>query len=187
VVRLGETQSVPTENGESKQSRFQNPLLWGTVIAILALVAPISLTISFREYGTIYSFSGLIWYGTRFATGILRFENFFGYFLPILCFRLVSALQIANYYRGNSTRKRTALILLIGEGPLLLSNTVALLSSLVFPGLLIIPLPVQMIVGLLILWRLPLPEPTKPWKEQEESGSWWNKSKKKEIDESKPI
>jgi hypothetical protein len=108
-------------------------------------------------------------------------------FLPFLCFRLVSALQIANYYRGNSTRKRTALILLIGEGPLLLSNTVALLSSLVYPGWLLIPLPVQMIVGLLILWRFPVPEPTKPWKEQEESGSWWTKSKKDELDESKPI
>ncbi|MCJ7817289.1 MAG: hypothetical protein MUP60_00405, partial [Candidatus Thorarchaeota archaeon] len=166
---------------------FQNPLLWGTIMAILALVAPTSLVISFQEYATIYSFSALIWHGTRFSTGIFRLENFFGYFLPILCFRLVSALQISNYYRGNSTRKRTALILLIGEGPLLLSNTVALLSSLVFPGLLIIPLPVQMIVGLLILWRLPLPEPTKPWKEQEESSSWWTKSKKNVPDENKPF
>ncbi|TFH11649.1 MAG: hypothetical protein E4H14_00385 [Candidatus Thorarchaeota archaeon] len=183
---MSETQSKPAENEDSKQSRFQNPLLWGTMMAILALLAPVSLTISFREYETIYTFSALIWHGTRFSTGIFRMENFFGAFLPILCLRLASALQTANYYRGNTTRKRTALIILIGEGPYLLSNIVALFSFLQLPGLLIIPLPIQMIVGLLILWRLPLPEPTKPWKEKEESGSWWTKSKKKVLDESKP-
>ena len=183
VGRLRKDQRVQAENGELKQSRFQNPLLWGTLMAILALVAPISLTISFREYGTIYSFSGLIWHGTRFSTGIFRVENFFGYFLPILCLRLISALQIVSYYRGNTTRKRTVLILLIGAGPYLLGNIVALISSLQFPGLLIIPLPIQMIVGLMVLWRLPVPEPTKPWTEQEGSGSWWTESKKNEVDE----
>jgi len=184
---LGETQRVPAENGESKQSRFQNPVLWGTLMAILALVSPISLTISFRVYETIYTFSGLFWYGTRIMTGIFRPENFIGAFLPILCFRLIPALQIVNYYRGNSTRKRTALIILIGDGLYLPGNILALISFLLLPGGLLIPLPIQMIIGLLILWRLPVPEPTKPWKEQEESGTWWTKSKKKAVDESKPI
>lgn len=187
MVRVGETQGKPAENEDSKQSRFQNPLLWGSIMAILALVAPYSLTISFRVYETIYSFSALIWHDTRFSTGIFRLENFFGYFLPILCLRLVPAFQIVHYYSGNSTRKQTALIILIGDGILLPGNIVALFSSLLFPDWLPIPLPIQMIVGLLILWRLPVPEPTKPWKEKEESGSWWTKSKKKVQDESKPM
>lgn len=175
---LGVTRIESAENGESKQSRFQNPVLWGTLMAILALVAPVSLSISFREYETIYTFSGLFWHGTRISTGIFRLENFFGAFLPILCFRLVAALQIAKYYRGNSTRKRTALIILIGDGVYLPGNIVALITSFYFPGLLLIPLPIQMIVGLLILWRAPLPQPTKPWGEQEEPRHWWVESKK---------
>jgi hypothetical protein len=156
-------------------------------MAILALVAPFAMNISIHEYETIYSFSALIWHGIRFSTGMLRPENFFGAFLPILCLRLVPAFQIANYYRGNSTRKRTALIILIGDGIYLPGNIVALVSSLLLPGWLLIPLPIQMIVGLLLLWRSPLPEPTKPWKEQEESGSWWTKSKKNVLDENIPI
>jgi hypothetical protein len=187
VVRVSEPQRAPAENEDSKQRRFQNPLLWGTIMALLALLAPVSLTISFREYETIYTFSGLFWYGTRIMTGLFRAENFFGAFLPILCFRLASAFQIVRYYRENTTRKRTALIILIGAGPYLLSNIAALISYLQFPGQLLIPLPVQMIVGLMILWRFPVPEPTKPWKEQEESSSWWTKSKKDELDESKPM
>lgn len=180
---MSEAQSKPAENGDSKQSKWQNPLLWGTIMAILALVAPTSLTISFRAYETIYTFTALIWHDTRFSTGIFRLENFFGYFLPILCLRLVPAFQIANYYRGNSTRKQTALIILIGDGILLPGNIVALISSLAFFDWLPIPLPIQMIVGLMILWRLPLPKPSKPWKKKEESGSWWTESKKNEVDE----
>jgi hypothetical protein len=187
VVELGETQRESAENGESKQSRFQNPLLWGTIMAILAIVAPFSLTISFRVYETIYSFSALIWHDTRFSTGIFRSENFFGYFLPILCLRLVPAFQIANYYRGNSTRKQTALIILIGDGILLPGNIIALISSLLLPDWLPIPLPIQMIVGLLILWRAPLPEPTRPWVEQEEPKNWWIESKKNLEEEGESV
>ena len=175
MVKVSEVQSDSIENEESKHSRFRNALLLGTLMAILALLAPFTLTISDREYETIYSFSALIWHGTRISTGIFRWENFFGFFLPLLCLRLVSAIGIANYYRGNLTRKRAALIALIGDGVYLPGSVVALISSLQFPGFLLIPLPVQMIVGFFILWRLPIPAPTRPWAEQKESGSWWNK------------
>ena len=40
----------------------------------------------------------------------------------------------------------------------------------------VIPLPIQMIVGILILWRSPLPEPVTPWDDVVESKSWWEKS-----------
>ena len=183
VVNVSEVQSNPIENEESKHSRFRNPLLLGILMAILALLAPWTLTISDREYGTIYSFSALIWHGTRISTGIVRWENFFGFFLPLLCLRLVSALGIANYYRGNLTKKRAALITLIGDGINLPGSIVAFITSLQFPDYLVIPLPVQMIVGLFILWRLPIPEPTRPWAEQKESGSWWNKSNKNAASE----
>ena len=162
---MSEPQNNPTENGELKQSRFHNPLLLGTLMAILALLAPYSLTISFREYGTYISFAALIWSGNHFMTGIFRWENFFGYFIPFLCLRIVSAFGIANYYRGDSTRKRATLITLIGDGLLLPISVSGFITSLQLPDWLLIPLPVQMIVGLLILWRLPIPEPTKPWAE----------------------
>ncbi len=178
VVKVSEVQSNSIENGEFKHSRSRNPLLLGTLMAILAFLAPYTLIISNREYGTIYSFSALIWHGTRISTGMFRWENFWDFFLPFLCLRLVSALGIANYYRGNSTRKRATLITLIGDGIYLPGSIVALITSLQFPDYLVIPLPVQMIVGLFILWRLPIPEPTRPWAEQKESGSWWNRSSK---------
>jgi len=174
---LGETQREPAENGESKQVRSRKALLWGTIMAVLAVAAPWSLFINSHEYHTHYYFTALLWSGDLGYFRLFSLNHFFDTFLPILCLRLVPVLQMVNYYRGNSTRKRTALIILIGDGIFLPGNIVALITSFSFPGSLLIPLPIQMIVGLLILWRAPVPQPTKPWAEQEQSRDWWAASK----------
>jgi hypothetical protein len=52
--------------------------------------------------------------------------------------------------------------------------------------MLMLPLPFQLIFGLLVLWRYPIPEPTTPWKSEEEPKSWWEKpsdsQKEKPVD-----
>jgi hypothetical protein len=180
VVALGEIRREPAEDGESKQFGIRRELLWGTIMAILALAAPISLIISRIGYETNYYYIALLWDGALGSFRLFRINHFFDTVLPFLCLRLVPVLQMIRYYRGNSTRKLTALIILIGDGVYLPGNIVALINSLSlsFPDWFLIPLPIQMIVGLLILWRAPLPEPTKPWTEQKESRDWWAESKK---------
>jgi hypothetical protein len=153
---------------------------------VLALAAPWSLSISSHEFQTDYYFTALLWRGDLGYFRLFSLNHFFDMFLPFLCLRLVPALQMISYYRGNSTRRRTALIILIGDGIFLPGNLVALITSFSFPGWLVVPLPIQMIAGLLILWKTPIPEPTKPWREQKESTDWWIESKKN-LEESGPV
>jgi hypothetical protein len=187
VVVLGETQRESAENQELKQGGFRRALLWGAIMAVLAVASPWSLSISSHEYHTHYYFSALLWSGDLGSFELFSLNHFFDVFLPLLCLRLVPVLQMVNYYRGSSTRKRTALIILIGDGIFLPGNIVALITFLSLPGWLLIPLPIQMIVGLLILWRAPVPEPTKPWAEQEESRHWWTEHKKSSEEESESL
>jgi len=96
---------------------------------------------------------------------------------PFLLLRIVPVSQIYRYYNGKTTRKRALIASSIGDGVFLIMYSPYLIVSIMFGSFyyLIIPLPFQMIVGLVILWRRPLPIPTTPWEGVAESKSWWEK------------
>jgi hypothetical protein len=87
---------------------------------------------------------------------------------------MVPVSQIYRYYIGKTTRKRAIIASIVGDGIFLVTSIPYLLLSSIM-GLIMLPLPFQLIFGLLVLWRYPIPEQTTPWKSEEKPKSWWDK------------
>ena len=164
--------------GQKKKSR-----LIAVIILIIGLFAPIMMTMNFWGMGFQFDIQSIFWmYSTN-----PYFPGFLGFYLtpvyslvsifPFLLLRMVPVSQIYRYYNGNTTRKRAFIAAAIGDGVFLIMTVPSMILMAVISGFyFLIPLPFQMIAGILILWRSPLPGPKTPWSKEEEPKSWWEKS-----------
>lgn len=93
--------------------------------------------------------------------------------LPLTILNIVYIWKIIRYYKGNCTRYSA-----IWVGMLSITlPTVFALSLGMFSlggGLLFIgPIPIQFVVGLIFLYKIPGPELTSPWRGNLADNSWW--------------
>lgn len=186
------------EQGNEDESAIHNPKsrLKAAIMLILGLFAPIMIIMSFWGMFPAVNIQSMFW---MYSTSPYMF-SFFGFSLtpsyalfsmfPFLLMRMVPVLQIYRYYNGKTTRKRAAIASAIGDGIFLISVFPTLILSIIFGSFysFMLPLPIQMIVAILILWRSPLPTPTTPWESEEKPKSWWDKTsdsppKKKPTDD----
>ena len=153
------------------------------IILIIGLFAPIMITMNFWGMDPQVDIQSMFWMYTQNPD----ISSFLGFYLnhvyalvsmfPFLLLRMVPVSQIYRYYNGKTTKKRAFIAAVIGDGVFLIVTFPSMILMAVISGFyFMIPLPFQMIVGILILWRSPLPEPTTPWVSQEEPKSWWEKS-----------
>jgi hypothetical protein len=148
------------------------------VMILLGILAPVMMT-SFGYVGN-YNLTivSLFWYfevGT-FGSGWLFLPPFATIsMLPYLALRMVPAYMIYRYYQEKTTRRRAAVGIIVGDLLFLIETLPMMILTAMFAGsYLIFPLPAQMLVGFFILWRYPIPEPTRPWEGSEETKPWWD-------------
>ncbi len=101
---------------------------------------------------------------------------------PFLLFRAGFVYQISKYYRGKTTRGRTAIAAVLSEAPFFVLFFFWAISTALYSGFgLNSPLPIMMVVGLLILWRFPMPTVKVPWEGAEEPTPWWEEESKEDT------
>ena len=89
---------------------------------------------------------------------------------------MVPATMMYRYYNEKTTRKRAAIASFVGDGIFLVMYGPFVFMSFIFGyGYFMSPLPIQMMIALLILWRSPVPEATRPWDAAPQDRSWWEK------------
>ena len=149
---------------------------------LLGLFAPLMITIISSGWMTPQiSITSIFW--VYYSEPYYMSSYFYGFSLnppdavfsmfPFILLRMVPVSQKNRYYIGKTTRKRAIIASFDGDALFLISGIPYLLFS--FMGMVMSPLPFQLIFGLLVLWRYPLPEPTTPWKSEEKPKSRWDK------------
>ena len=163
--------------------------LYGTspgVIAVLmiitTLVAPCGIVPSemgpFGRYWYLYSLVWLYSSGSPFPPGFWFLNYNLLITLPLCMLQVVFAIWIVRYYQSKTT-KYTAMT--IGLLSILLPTILVLyFSSLV---VVIYPIPIQFIIGLIILWRIDGPEVISPWSGMRLDLSWWKWPNRKRGDD----
>ena len=176
------------EQGNSVESTNHDPKsrLKAMILLILGLFAPVIMMVNTWGMFPEVNIQSMFWMFNQSP----YMPSFFGFSLipfyamtsmfPFLLLRMATVSQIYRYYNGKTTRKRALIAACIGDGIFLIVALPSLIISFMFGNFnyFMIPLPFQMIVGLMILWRSPLPIPTTPWESVSEPKSWWEKEPK---------
>jgi hypothetical protein len=182
------------EQGTIDESASHNPKarLKSVILLVLGIFAPIMITIMTWGMFPEITIQSMFWMYNQSP----YMPSFYGFSLrplyaitsmfPFLLLRMVPVSMLYRYYNEKTTRKRALIASCVGDGAFLIVAIPSIISSLLFAGgYYMIPLPIQMIGAILILWRSPLPEPTAPWEGIVDSKSWWEKSP--DAEQQKPI
>jgi hypothetical protein len=155
------------------------------LIVILTIILAAFAPLAFSYYGSYYGFwdtslmiTAVLWtvswtqYGMNFQ---LVYPGSMMIIFPFFLLRLVLPYQINKYYQSRTTRSRTVIAAVIADIPFIILSIPVLIISLIGGGIFVIngPFPLMMIVGLLILWRKPMPKAQVPWDGVERTRSWW--------------
>jgi hypothetical protein len=130
--------------------------LGALLLAIIALLSPFTVFLTFREGDVSYTIYTLFWW-TRGSLSAMRewrlnaFMVMLGY-LPFVASRLVVPVQFDRYYDGKTSRWMVLLAGLIGELPALLlifgRTLEAILTQLAFP------LPLHILICIIVIrWK----------------------------------
>ena len=147
------------------------------LMALIAFLAPFAVNGYSAGYSFYLNITAMLWsfsigeysYGFQFITIYASLAM-----IPFLMFRLAFVWQIARYYQGKTTRRRTAFMATLSEAPILAIYVLMFFTFTIYGGWgLNFPLPLMMIVGLIILWRFPVSEATVPWEGVSEPIPWW--------------
>lgn len=92
--------------------------------------------------------------------------------LPLTIPNILYAIRIVKYYQGKST-KSSAII--VGLLSVILPPIIILPLSWISIGILhvFLPIPIQFIAGLILMWRIEGPEVISPWSGMRLDLSWW--------------
>ncbi len=176
----------------STQGKKRNSKLIAAIMLLLGLFAPLTIQIFGYGWGPPQTYiQSLFWmYYSNSMGSFGGFTIIPPYALmsmfPLILFRIAPVYQIWRYYNEKTTRKRAMIACFVGDGIFLIMTIPYILLAMM--GMFMLPLPFQLIFGLLVLWRYPISEPTAPWKSEDEPKSWWEKpsdSQKEKPDERK--
>ena len=162
-----------------------NPIAVGTVMTLVALLAPFAFNLSSYD-GLYLSIIGVLWNFTSspYYT-YLDIANPFMIIsmMPFGFFRLAYAYQMFRLYKGRTTKKRTLTLGIVSELPFALVFIPVLIMWLLNPiGPMALggPTLILLIVGILIVRFRPPPESLEIWEELSEEKSWWEKKSEEE-------
>ncbi len=155
-----------------------NPTIVGTVMALVALLAPIAFGFSGYD-GLHLSVIAVLWAFTSspYFTH-LEIMNIFTLItmMPFGFLRLAYAYQMVRLYKGRTTKKRTLTLGIVSELPFVMLFILYLILWFLNPygpmGL-AGPTLILLIVGLLIIRFRPPPESPEIWEEMSVEKSWW--------------
>jgi len=152
-------------------------------MGITTVLSPIAMSVYDSGWGEITTSTiAMTWMMNTSPWGLdFRFDPFTLFAsLPFTFLRIVFAIMMLRLYQGKTTRKRTVVIGIASELQLILIFYVPmLLTLLLFPTgyfsfQLILPIPILIGIGLIIMKLSPPTEQTM-WIEEEKSSSWWEK------------
>ncbi|MFW9832766.1 MAG: hypothetical protein ACFFEK_02130 [Candidatus Thorarchaeota archaeon] len=144
-----------------------------TVIAFFMIIVTLFVPLGFYTSNLIVlldwyigpSYYGLIWaYGTTifyewYTSFYLLSPSFMKLAFSLSIFNLLYIVQIVRYYQGKTSKRR---VLQIGVISLIFPEIFAFLSSVLFLPIymigFVLPVPVQFIVGLIFLYKIPGPK-----------------------------
>ena len=140
---------------EIEKGQTRKPQLGVVILAILAVLSPEAIQI-YPGPETPDIFLVAMWLNTIsiILAGHGFNLSFFFVAIPITLLRLVFPLMMYRYYRSMTSRKRVLLAGVLVELPMLIFGY---------------PLLILLIVGLVILWFVPVPAGPAGWPEHEES------------------
>lgn len=150
------------------------------LMALIAFLAPAAVAGYDFGYDSFLSITSILW--VIYMDGYnVRFEFINPFYLmgmiPFLMFRVAFVYQITRYYRGKTTRGRTAAGAVISEAPFFAMYALWIITVGIYGAFgYNFPLPIMMIVGLLLLWRFPVSEVTVPWKGANDQRAWWEEN-----------
>jgi hypothetical protein len=182
------------EQGTIDESTSHNPRarLKAVILLGFGIFAPFLVTLTTWGMNSRLNIQSMFWIYTQ-STYMSDFDGFsviHPYVLmsmfPFLLFRMVVPVSMMyRYYNGKITKKSALIASCAGDGVFLIFGLPSVLLSSIFGmGYYIIPLPIQMIVGILILWRSPMPESTTPWEDITKPKSYWKQ--KSETQQERP-
>jgi len=185
---MGELVKEKVSESHDHKMNFKSYLI-AVVLLVLGFIAPALISIYDSEWISQTIIQGALWmysinsYGSGFSPLTYDFT-----IILLWILRAIPAYQVYRYYDGKTTKKRAYIASLVGDGLFIFPAVLMMLMSLGFPSFFTAPLPFQFVIGVLILWKIPGPEPTTPWKAPTESKSWWEKTsdsppKKKPTDD----
>jgi hypothetical protein len=146
-----------------------------TLVALFAPVASSGYSYGYSFYLAITSMTWTIRIDSGYIVGIEFLPSYaiLG-MIPFLLFRAASVYLITRYYQEKTTKGRAKLAAFLGDAPFLVLYSIMMIAGGVYGGFgLNYPLPTMMIVGLLLLWRFPVSEPTVPWEGVSDPTPWW--------------
>jgi hypothetical protein len=173
---MGDFEKEPTMTSTKKQATNRVSIIALLMIG-LAFLAPVASAGYGYGFDYFVNISAILWSFTisPYYSGFQFLDPFnLMIMIPFLLFRVGSTYQLTRYYQGKTSKGRARLAAVLSDGPILFMYILYLIAGGFYGGLgLNYPLPIMMIVGLLLLWRSPVREPTVPWEDSEEPKSWW--------------
>lgn len=152
-----------------------SPNVIAIIMLITTLIAPsgiipggVSEVGSYWAGSVVYSLIWVYVFGGFYEFGLRVFNVDLMLTLPLCILNVAFAVWIVRYYQDKSSKYSA---MMIGLLSVLLPTSLALyISGLVIA---IYPIPIQFIVGLLVLWRIEGPEVISPWSGMRLDLSWW--------------
>jgi hypothetical protein len=164
-----------------------SPWVIGEILAIITLLVPLGIMptegqIVFYDLWLFGPFIyGLLWVldsGSFISSFTLHFIDL-SYMLvmvPLSIFSILYVRQIVRYYLGKSSRDSALFAGILG---IIFPSVVSLVWPISFGIVIIIPIPIQFLIGLYILHRFEGPEVVSPWSGQFINWSWWKRLRRK--------
>lgn len=105
--------------------------------------------------------------------------------VPLCLFNILYVRQILRYFMGLSSRDSA---IMVGLLSLIVPTIMSLyITQAGFPFGLIIPIPIQFVIGLIFLYKFREPELIAPWSGIYIDWSWWRSERRRGKDESSKI
>jgi hypothetical protein len=163
-----------------------SPYVIGFIIFLVTVLVPHGFIPEWvgLPWGVLWSMIYSVFYAIKgHSIVFLSIEEIFS-LIPFILLNLFYAYWIVRYYQGKRSGFAVVAIGLLSLFlPLFLANLFFLLGLASFR--LIIPIPIQFMVGLIVLWRIEGPEVISPWSGIRLDFSWWKwkRAKRMKIEE----
>ena len=158
--------------------KLVNPMVVGIVMALVALLAPLTFSIAVYD-GLHLSVTAVLWgfISSPYQTYLGIADIFLLVaMMPFGFLRLAYAYQMVRLYKGQTTKKRTLTLGIVSELPFVMLSILYLIMWFFYPyspmGL-AGPTLILLIVGILIIRLKPPPKPPEIWEEMPEEKPWW--------------
>jgi len=158
-----------------------------TAMVPLGFIPESSILFPSMIYGLLWNYSSNLPFGAPFGNlPIIVLDPYWIYItLPLTILNVVYAIWVVRYYKAKTSRYN---VVMVGLVSIILPPLLIIYFSGMLGGFeLIYPIPIQFILGLIILWRIEGPEVISPWSGMRLDLSWWKRRKEKRKNDWDPF